>query len=82
MCDKNMLRSNNNQLELLDLLSIASFCIGLMNLDENITQGDMQDLEQQFNTQTKKVLDEIHNHLKSQDLKIDEILNKLKELEQ
>jgi hypothetical protein len=77
-----MLRSNNNQLELLDLLSIASFCIGLMNLDENITQGDMQDLEQQFNTQTKKVLDEIHNHLKSQDLKIDEILNKLKELEQ
>ena len=81
MCNKNMLRSNNNQLELLDLLSIASFCIGLMNLDENITQGDMQDLEQQFNTQTKKVLDEIHNHLKSQDLKIDEILNRLKELE-
>lgn len=81
MCDKNMLRSNNNQLELLDLLSIASFCIGLMNLDENITQGDMQDLEQQFNTQTKKVLDEIHDHLKSQDLKIDEILNRLKELE-
>lgn len=76
-----MLRSNNNQLELLDLLSIASFCIGLMNLDENITQGDMQDFEQQFNTQTKKVLDEIHDHLKSQDLKIDEILNRLKELE-
>ena len=76
-----MLRNNNNQLELLDLLSIASFCIGLMNLDENITQGDMQDLEQQKKKTKKKVLDEIHDHLKSQDLKIDEILNRLKELE-
>lgn len=38
------MNNNNNQLGFLDLLSIASFCIGLMNLDENITQGDMQDL--------------------------------------
>ena len=68
-----------NNLEFLDLLSIASFCIGLMNLDENITQGDMQDLEQQFNTQTRTVLNEIHAHLQDQDEKINEILQLLKE---
>ena len=71
---------NNNQFEFLDLLSIASFCIGLMNLDENITQGDMQDLEQTFNEKTTKVLDEIHEHLKVQDSKLEEITNILKEL--
>ena len=68
-----------NNLEFLDLLSIASFCIGLMNLDENITQGDMQDLEQQFNTQTRTVLNEIHAHLQDQDEKINEILQLRKE---
>ena len=35
-----------NQLSFLDLINIASFCIGLMNLDENLTQGDKQDLMQ------------------------------------
>lgn len=69
--------NNKNQLQFLDLLSIASFCIGLMNLDENITQGDMQDLQQQFDTQTHNVLDEIHQHLEIQDAKLEEILERL-----
>lgn len=67
-----------NQLEFLDLLSIASFCIGLMNLDENITQGDMQDLSQEFNIHASNILDEIHRHLEMQDSKLDEILKELK----
>ena len=71
----------SNQLEFLDLLSIASFCIGLMNLDENITQGDMQDLSQEFNLRASNILDEIHGHLEVQDSKLDEILKKLKELD-
>lgn len=63
-----------NQLSFLDLISIASFCIGLMNLDENLTQGDKQDLMQKFNDQTETVLKEIHKHLQEQDQKIDLIL--------
>ncbi len=63
-----------NQLSFLDLVSIASFCIGLMNLDENLTQGDKQDLMQEFNNQTENVLKEIHRHLQEQDRKIDLIL--------
>jgi len=75
------MNNNNNQLGFLDLLSIASFCIGLMNLDENITQGDMQDLEQEFNNKSRTILDEIHSHLKVQDAELKEIKEILKELQ-
>ena len=37
---------DNNQLDLLDVLSVLSFLIGIMNLDENISQGDLQDKAQ------------------------------------
>ena len=37
--------NNGRQLEFLDALNIASFCIGLMNLDQNLTQNDKQELE-------------------------------------
>lgn len=66
-----------NQLKFFDLLNIASFCIGLMNLQENMTQGDKQDMMQQLDTKTNTILKEIHEHLQSQDDKIDLIMNKL-----
>ncbi len=74
--------NNRNQLEFLDLLSIASFCIGLMNLDENTTQGDMQDLTQEFNLRVEAILDEIHGHLEIQDAKLEEISKAIKELKE
>lgn len=70
-----------NQLEFIDLLSIASFCIGLMNLDENITQGDMQDLQKEFSTRAEYLLEEIHGHLTDQDKKLNTILQRLEKLE-
>lgn len=71
--------NQKSQLNFIDLLSMASFCIGLMNLDENITQGDMQDLQQRFDKQTNNALDEIHSHLKMQDAKLNEIIERLNE---
>lgn len=71
------MNTERNQLSFLDLVSIASFCIGLMNLDENLTQGDKQDLMQEFNNQTETVLKEIHQHLQDQDHKIDLILARI-----
>ena len=44
-----------------------------MNLNENITQGDIQKLQQQLST-------DIHDHLQEQDIKIDAILEKLESL--
>ena len=72
--------NNNNQLQFLDLLNIASFCIGLMNLDQNLTQNDKQELEEELNSKIRLLLDEIHQHLQNQDEKIDLILHKLEEL--
>ena len=69
--------NNNNQLEFLDMLNIASFCIGLMNLNSNLTQNDKQELEEQLNKSVQKLLQEIHTHLEQQDKKIDIILKKL-----
>ena len=70
--------NSNKQLNFLDLISIASFCIGLMNLDENITQGDKQELLDKLSEQTKELLDEIHNHLQQQDAKLDMLLSHFK----
>ena len=75
MRNKNLL---NNNLDFLDLISIASFVIGIENLEENITQGDKQEMMEDLNKQIQKVLDEVHAHLESQDKKLDEILRRLK----
>ena len=71
---------NNKQLSLIDLLSIASFVIGLQNLEENLTQGDKQDLLQEFNTRAEGLLSEIHNHLQQQDNKLDYIISRLEKV--
>jgi hypothetical protein len=49
----------------------------MMNLNENLTQGDKQDLLQTFSTKADELLKEIHSHLKEQDDKIDKILEEI-----
>ena len=66
--------NNNNQLTFLDVISIMSFCISLMNLDENLSQGDKQDLQNDLAEKMEIILQEVHGHLKEQDKKIDKIL--------
>ena len=62
--------SNNEQLSFIDLLSILSFCIGVMNLDLNVSAEDIDN-------QTQTLLDEIHTHLEKQDKKLEEIFTRL-----
>lgn len=57
----------NEKVDVLDMLSILSFYIGLKNLDENITQNDLQEL-------VNNAIKDIHTHLEEQDKKIDRIL--------
>lgn len=61
---------DNGEFTFLDIISLTSFLIGLMNLEENISQGDLQD-------KTQLIIDEIHGHLQEQDDKIDRILEVL-----
>ena len=66
--------NTNNELGFIDLLSIASFVIGLMNLEENLTQGDKQELQEDLANKAELLLEEIHGHLEEQDHKLDMIL--------
>ena len=69
--------NTKQQLDFIDILSIMSFIIALMNLDENLTQGDKQDLQNELNKNIDKILQEVHSHLEKQDKKIDKILEVL-----
>lgn len=61
---------DNKQLDILDLLNILSFVIGVKNLNENLSQNTAGDL-------LSSAVKEIHDHLSKQDRKIDLILEKL-----
>ena len=58
----------------LDMVTLISFMVGVMNLEENLTQGDKQDLMQEFDTKASSLLKEIHSQLEDQDNKLDQIL--------
>lgn len=55
------------------IVETVSLVIGLMNLQENLTQGDKQDLMDNIDKKTKNLLDQIHEHLENWDKKLDKI---------
>lgn len=59
-------------------LTVASFIFGLMNYEENVTQGDLQKVMDNSNRVQDEVINRIEQHLLKQDQKIDEILKYLK----
>ena len=76
--------NDEGQLNFIDLLSVLSFYIGLLNLDMNITQNDMEvqtaEIDKRVNQHLHDVLDEIHTHLKDQDARLAEIQRQLEVL--
>lgn len=64
----------NGKQNFFDVLNLMSFVIGLMNLNENLTQGDKQDIMKNLSEKSDTILKEIHSHLKKQDEKIDKII--------
>lgn len=70
---------DNGELCFLDVIAIASFIIGLENLDMNLTQDDKQDLQRDLSEKSDVILAEIHKHLEDQDKKLNWIMEKLNE---
>ena len=68
---------NNGELTFLDILSIISFCVGLQNLELNITASDIDAQTQDLDKRLHGVINDIHGHLSVQDTKLNLILNKL-----
>ena len=69
---------DSGEFTFLDMISIISFFIGLANLEENLTQGDKQELQQDLSNKADLLLNEIHSHLEKQDKKLDLIMQELK----
>lgn len=61
-------------------LNIASFILGLMNYEENLTQNDKSQILQNSQNVSDKVIEKIEKHLENQDKKIDEIIQLLKDI--
>lgn len=65
---------DNGEWTFLDIISLISFCVGLQNLDLNISQENLDNQTQELDAKLREVVDDIHNHLAEQDKKIDKIL--------
>lgn len=60
-----------------DWINMVSFFIGILNLKENLTQGDKQDIMDEFDNKVKELLDKINFIISSQNDKINEINDKV-----
>ena len=67
----------NGEWTFLDIVSLISFCVGLQNLELNITASDIDNQTQELDRRLRSVVDNIHQHLQEQDRKIDQILEVL-----
>lgn len=70
---------NSGEWTFWDIITLISFCIGLQNLEENLSQTDLHEADVQNAKRQDAILAEIHDHLTAQDRKLDNILAILKE---
>lgn len=61
-------------------LALASFILGIMNYQENLTQNDKQEIMDNSAKIQDSIINKIDAHLQIQDQKIDEILKLLNKL--
>lgn len=73
------MRVEKNGIEFLDLITLLSFCISLQNLDENLSQSDLQDTASRSEKKQSTMIEDIHKHLAVQDRKLDAIIDVLRE---
>ncbi len=61
-------------------INVASFILGLLNYQENLTQSDKDEILQNSQKAADIISDRIENHLINQDEKIDRIEEKIDEI--
>lgn len=62
---------DNRQLDILDVLSLISFAISIVNYKENLEQSSNDDIMKKLDEQTKEMLGDIHEQLKKINERID-----------
>ena len=68
--------------DFMDELNIASFIIGLKNLEENLSQSDKDDLIESMSTTNQDLLDVLERDIEKQNEMLKEILDRLERIEQ
>lgn len=63
-----------------DILNLISLILGLLNYDENLTQGDKQQIMENSNRVQDEVVNRIDSHLIKQDKKIDYLILELEKI--
>lgn len=66
--------------ELLDIITLLSFILQIQNYNENLSQSDKADLMHALDKQTKELLTRIEESINDQNKKLDEIIERLKEI--
>ena len=64
--------------DFLDMLSVLSFLIGVMNYGENLSQSDKDDLMHELDEKTNSMLERIESDLEIQNEMLREILKELR----
>lgn len=65
----------------LDNLNVASFYLGLLNYQENLTQTDKQDLTKSMQSTNEALLGELRKDISEQNAMLREIIERLDKLE-
>lgn len=73
--------SNNGQLTAIDIISVASFLLGMENLQENRQQSAQNDVNAANDKQASFLLSEIGKRLDRQDEALALVLKKLEQME-
>ena len=71
----------NRQFDFIDAISVASFLLGLENLQENRDQSAQNDVNAANDKQASYLLEEIGKRLDSQDRTLESIMKKLEQME-
>lgn len=65
---------SNGEWTFIDILALISFCVGLQNLDLNISQENLDSQTKELDAKLREVVDDIHQHLQMQDEKLDKLM--------
>lgn len=73
----------DENLSLLDAMTVLGFFIGLQNLEINLGQNDLDrqtaELDARVNKRLSEAIAELHRHLTEQDNKIERILKRIED---
>ena len=72
---------DDRQFNFLDALNVASFLLGLQNLEENRAQSAQNDVGAENDKQASYLLSEIGKRLDRQDRTLEAIMEKLEQME-